>query len=74
MPAEVVERAARLGAVVRQNREGRGLSRETLARKAGLSVETLRKLEMGRGKSPELFTIVALSEALHVSIDDLVRA
>ena len=36
---------------------------------AGISVETLRKIETGRIPTPAFFTVAALCEALNVSLD-----
>lgn len=72
-PARVA-RAIRLGRTVRRMREEATMSREQLARAAGVSTETLRKIEQGSTTSPELFTFAALMEQLGGSIDDTLRA
>lgn len=54
-------------------RERAELSREALARKAGVSTETVRKIEQGTTTSPELFTFAALMRELDASIDDTLR-
>ena len=71
---ERVARAIALGIAVRRAREETGLSREQLARAAGLSTETVRKIERGSTTSPELFTFAALIEQLGGSIDDVLRS
>lgn len=38
---------------------------------AGLSAETLRKIETGRVPTPAFFTIAALASALDISLDGL---
>lgn len=38
---------------------------------AGISVETLRKIETGRIPTPAFFTVAALCAALSISLDDL---
>jgi len=38
---------------------------------AGISVETLRKIETGRIPTPAFFTVVALARVLGVAVDDL---
>jgi DNA-binding XRE family transcriptional regulator len=38
---------------------------------AGISVETLRKIETGRIPTPAFFTVVALARVLDLSLDDL---
>lgn len=50
------------------------MSREQLARAAGVSTETLRKIERGSTTSPELFTFAALLEQLGGSVDDTLRS
>jgi len=45
-----------------------------VAASAGVSVETLRKIETGRSPSPEFFTIVRICAVLEVEIDQLVQA
>lgn len=61
------ERGRQLGALLRQAR-GRQ-SMVEVAKQAGLSAETLRKIETGRAPTPSFFTIVALAEALGISLD-----
>lgn len=42
-----------------------------IAAEAGISVETLRKIETGRIPTPAFFTVVALATAVGVSLDEL---
>jgi hypothetical protein len=42
-----------------------------VAATAGIPVETLRKIEAGRIPTPAFFTVVALSTALDVTLDQL---
>lgn len=44
-----------------------------VAASAGLSAETLRKIETGRAPTPAFFTVAALAEALGLSLDDVLR-
>ena len=44
-----------------------------VAEAAGLSAETLRKVERGRAPTPSLFTIAAVSQVLGLSLDEVVR-
>lgn len=39
---------------------------------AGISPETLRKIETGRAPTPAFFTVAALASALGLSMDELV--
>ncbi|AXX30806.1 putative DNa-binding protein [Actinosynnema pretiosum subsp. pretiosum] len=45
-----------------------------IATHAGISVETLRKIERGRIPTPAFFTVAALAEAVGLSLDQLHRA
>ncbi|NIJ15046.1 transcriptional regulator with XRE-family HTH domain [Saccharomonospora amisosensis] len=42
-----------------------------IAAEAGISVETLRKIETGRIPTPAFFTVVAVADAVGVSLDSL---
>jgi transcriptional regulator with XRE-family HTH domain len=59
----------RLGAAIRAIRAGRSLVEVALA--AGISPETLRKIEAGRLPAPAFGTVVGLSQALDVPLSDL---
>jgi transcriptional regulator with XRE-family HTH domain len=53
-------------------REARGeRSMAEVAARAGISAETLRKIETGRAPTPAFFTVAALATALGLSMDDL---
>ncbi|OHV42305.1 transcriptional regulator [Parafrankia colletiae] len=67
-PAERA-RGCRLGALLREARGARAVAEIALA--AGLSVETLRKIESGRIPTPTFFTVAALARALDLSLDTL---
>ena len=41
---------------------------------AGLSAETLRKIETGRAPTPAFFTVAALAGALGLSMDEIVAS
>jgi len=53
-------------------RNKKGWSQERLAREAGISYQTLIKIEQDRIKNPKLETLIKLSRALGVSIDRLI--
>lgn len=61
----------RLGVRLRQLRLARRLTQEQLAERAGLSFKFLGEVERGRG-NPTLTTLGALSNALGVSLGDLI--
>ncbi|MTE14249.1 helix-turn-helix transcriptional regulator [Nocardia aurantiaca] len=67
-PAQV-EAGRRLGAALRAARGGRDLLE--VAASAGISPETLRKIESGRLPTPAFGTVVALSRALEIPLDAL---
>ena len=64
-----IERGKRLGAVLRQARGSVALG--SVAAAAGVSVETLRKIETGRIPTPAFFTVAAVADVLGLSLDDL---
>ncbi len=63
---------AHLGREVRIVRESRGLSRARFAKRCGLSVHTIKKLEGGRGPQPRLDTMIRLANGLDLPLVDLV--
>lgn len=54
-------------------RNKKGWSQERLAREAGISYQTLIKIERGYVKNPKLETLLKLTKALSVSLDDLIK-
>jgi transcriptional regulator with XRE-family HTH domain len=64
-----IERGRRLGAFLRQARRTASLGEVAAA--AGVSVETLRKIETGRIPTPAFFTVAAVADALGLSLDAL---
>ncbi|MFG2087083.1 MULTISPECIES: helix-turn-helix transcriptional regulator [unclassified Spirillospora] len=66
---EQIEAGRRLGALLRHMRAERDLA--DVADAAGISPETLRKIETGRLPSPGFGTIVRLGEALDVPVQEL---
>jgi transcriptional regulator with XRE-family HTH domain len=69
LSAPEVARGGRLGAALRQARGSASLGE--VASAAGISVETLRKIETGRIPTPAFFTVVALARVLRLSLDEL---
>jgi transcriptional regulator with XRE-family HTH domain len=65
-PAEV-ERGERLGALLRRARGERSML--AVALDAGVSPETLRKIESGRVATPAFSTIAAIADVLGISLD-----
>ena len=63
------ERGERLGEVLRRARADRSIV--DVAAEAGISPETLRKIERGRIPTPAFFTVVAIADALDIAVDGL---
>jgi hypothetical protein len=72
LTAEQIQAGQRLGLLLREARAGRD-PRE-IARAAGISPETLRKIETGRLPSPAFGTIVCLGDALGLPMQELAAA
>ncbi|TFI45088.1 XRE family transcriptional regulator [Rhodococcus sp. 1R11] len=70
-PGELA-RGARLGTALRRYRGNRTMTEVSDA--AGISVETLRKIETGRIATPAFFTVAALCDALEISLDALLES
>lgn len=66
---EDVRRGQRLGALLRRARAERPMLEVALA--AGISPETLRKIETGRVATPAFTTVAALAGVLGLSLDDV---
>ncbi|MFF4182914.1 helix-turn-helix domain-containing protein [Streptomyces sp. NPDC001691] len=64
------ERGERLGRLLRSARADRSMA--DVAAAAGLSAETLRKIETGRAPTPAFFTVAALASVLGLSMDEIV--
>jgi transcriptional regulator with XRE-family HTH domain len=65
-PAEI-DRGRRLGALLREARGDRSIVDTAL--EAGISPETLRKIESGRVATPAFTTIAAIAAVVDVSLD-----
>jgi transcriptional regulator with XRE-family HTH domain len=64
-----IAQGRRIGALLRAARGSRTLG--AVAGGAGLSVETLRKIETGRIPTPAFATVAALAEELRLSLDEI---
>jgi transcriptional regulator with XRE-family HTH domain len=60
-----------LGSRLHAARQAAGLTQQALCQRANLSYSTLAKIERGAIKSPSIFTIQNIAEALGVSLDTL---
>jgi transcriptional regulator with XRE-family HTH domain len=54
-------------------RTEKGWSQEKLAREAGISYQTVIKIERGNIENPKIETILKLSKALNIPIDKLIN-
>lgn len=72
LTAEELERGRRLGELLRSARGEAKIVQVALD--AGISVETLRKIETGRIATPAFFTITAVARVLGISLDDIAAA
>jgi transcriptional regulator with XRE-family HTH domain len=58
---------------IRELRERKKMSQERLARLAGVSLNTIVKIESGESKHPTIQTMAGIAKALEVSLDDLIK-
>ncbi|KZB84999.1 helix-turn-helix domain-containing protein [Amycolatopsis regifaucium] len=65
------ERGERLGLTLRDARASASRSMVEVAAEAGISVETLRKIETGRIPTPAFFTVTAIADAVGMPLDVL---
>lgn len=72
LTADQIAAGQRLGVALRAARADRSLVEVALA--AGISPETLRKIESGRLPAPAFGTVVCLSRALDVPVSNLADA
>jgi len=63
-------RGERLGTLLRHARGERSMTE--IAGRAGIPVETLRKIESGRVPTPAFFTVAALAASVGLSLEDVV--
>lgn len=71
LTAEERARGRRLGEVLRRERGERSIVE--VATRAGISPETLRKIEKGRVATPAFATVAQVAAVLDLSLDDLWR-
>jgi transcriptional regulator with XRE-family HTH domain len=69
LTGEERERGERLGSALREARAARSMV--DVANEAGISVETLRKIETGRIPTPAFFTVAAIADAVSLPLDAL---
>ncbi|MFF4403393.1 helix-turn-helix domain-containing protein [Streptomyces sp. NPDC001262] len=66
------QRGEQLGSLLREARGARSMVEVAAA--AGLSAETLRKIETGRAPTPAFFTVAAVATVLGLSLDRVAAA
>ncbi len=57
---------------LKELRKKTGLSQQKLAEKAGLSYNTITKIEQGAATKPTIQTMIKIADAFKISIDELV--
>ena len=67
----VTQELASIAQRLKALREKAGLSQQSLAVSAGLSVSLVSQIERGSRVDPRMSTITALAEALKISLDEL---
>jgi len=60
-----------LGKALQDARKNKGLTQQQLCQTTGLSYSTLAKIERGAIKSPSIFTVTLITNALGVSLDSI---
>jgi transcriptional regulator with XRE-family HTH domain len=63
-----------LRTILQRRREALGLSRDTLAARAGLSPDGIRLIEDGHRPTPRFVTVAAIARALGLRLDDLAQS
>ncbi len=58
---------------LKRTRIEKKLSLERIARLADLSLNTIVKIENGTNKNPTIETLIKISKALEISVDDLIK-
>jgi transcriptional regulator with XRE-family HTH domain len=61
------------GDLLRRHRNAASLTQEDLAKRSGLSVDTISLLERGEHRRPHRYTVQSLAEALGLSRSDSIR-
>jgi transcriptional regulator with XRE-family HTH domain len=61
-----------IGKRIKELRKRFAWSQQKLAEKAGLSYNVITKIEQGVAKNPNIQTLVKLSDAFNISLDDLI--
>jgi transcriptional regulator with XRE-family HTH domain len=62
-----------IGKQIKKLRQVKNLSQEALAKEADIPYTTLTKIESGVIKSPSVYTIAKIAEALDSDVDSLIK-
>lgn len=62
-----------IGENIKKIRQQRGLSQDTLSKKANLAFHTVAKIETGATPNPTIDTVKKIADALKVSLDNLME-
>ena len=62
-----------IGDFIKKHRTERGLSRNALAQKAGISHTEIHRIETGERKEPSLKTLIALAVALDIPQEEVLK-
>lgn len=73
-PPKASSKTSALGRVIAAHRVDAGMTRSALALRAGVSPNTLMKVEQGQTSDPGVFKVVALCRALSITVDDLISS
>jgi transcriptional regulator with XRE-family HTH domain len=65
--------AQRLGSRIRESRQAEGLSQPELAKRARLSVSTIRKLEQGAAREPSFHAVARIADVLKLDLNRVGR-
>lgn len=74
LTASEIEAGRRIGQILRDARNSADRTLATVADEAGVSAETLRKIETGRLPSPAFGTVVRLCGALELDVRSVAEA
>lgn len=58
---------------IRKLREQKGISQDKLSKLAGISLNTIAKLELDETQNPTIETLQKIAKALDVKVEDLIK-
>ena len=63
-----------VGNIINQIKKAKGITNQELSERTGLAISTIDKITSGINDNPKLNTLLAICDALEVTLDDLVPA